>query len=185
MKITHRFNGSTLFESEAQSLPLLLRLAIEAKADLRGADLSGADLSYANLSYANLSDANLRGADLSGADLRGANLSFEDLSYANLSYANLDGVPVVENLDSKILKAIEAGGELNMGEWHSCATTNCRAGWAITLAGEDGKKLENRIGPSAAGALIYAKATGRVPSFFCSNEEALADIKECAAKEAK
>ncbi len=155
MKITHRFNGSTLFEAEAESLPLLLKLAIEAKADLSGA----------NLSYANLRDANLRGADLSGA--------------------NLEGVPVVENLDSKILKAIEAGGELNMDEWHSCATTHCRAGWAITLAGEDGKKLEARLGPSAAGALIYAKSTGRVPSFFSTNEEALIDIRECAAKEAK
>ena len=94
-------------------------------------------------------------------------------------------VPVLENLDKKILEAIEAGGELNMGDWHTCATTHCRAGWAITLAGEKGAALEKEHGPRRAGLLIYGCSTGRVPHFFASNEAAMEDIRACAAKSAE
>jgi hypothetical protein len=153
-------------------------------ADLSRANLSGADLSRANLSRANLSRANLSGADLSGANLSRANLSGADLSGANLSGANLpDGVPVVENIDAQILKAIEAGGKLQMNAWHTCATTHCRAGWAITLAGEAGHNLEQKFGSDVAGTLIYAKSRpGKpIPNFYADDESALDDIKEGAA----
>jgi len=156
-------------------------------ADLRYADLSGANLSDANLSGANLSDANLSGANLSDANLRYANLSDANLSYANLIGANLRyaksiTAPAIEDLDGRILKAIEAGGRLEMGKWHTCETTHCRAGWAIHFAGEFGKSLEDRIGPSAAGALIYWASCKRIPDFFESNEEAMKDIRKGAAK---
>ena len=93
-------------------------------------------------------------------------------------------VPVVENLDAKILAAITTGGgRLDMGQWHSCETTHCRAGWAITLAGEAGRKLEEKCGPRWAGAMIYRASTGRAPFFFATDADALEDIKRCAAEQ--
>jgi hypothetical protein len=88
-------------------------------------------------------------------------------------------VPIVEGLDQKVCAAAEAG-KRNMRQWH-CGTTHCRAGWAITLAGEAGTKLENVLGSEAAGRLIYEASTGRVaPDFHASNEAAIADIRHCA-----
>jgi Pentapeptide repeats (8 copies) len=160
-------------------------------ADLRSANLSSADLRYADLRYANLSSANLRYADLRYADLRSADLSYADLSSANLSYADLRSAnlssadlpyaPKIPDLDKKIWEAINAGGKLKMDNWHTCQTTHCRGGWAIVMAGEAGKVLENIFGePLIAATLIYHASTGKVPDFFASNEDALADIKKCA-----
>jgi len=66
-----------------------------------------------------------------------------------------------------------------MAGWHSCNTTHCRAGWAITLC-PHGKVVEGLVGPSVAGALIYAASYPKmkIPDFYCSHEEALADIEE-------
>ena len=157
-------------ESAAQSLKrgLAVKWAHNSGADLRGADLTRADLRGADLSRVDLSGAHLRGAHLRGAHLSGADLR---------------GVPVIQNIDAAILAALESGGKLNMREWHTCETTHCRAGWAIALTGEDGKKLERRHGPSGAGALIYAASRpGKtVPDFYCNDEAAMADIRACAA----
>src|ERR1051326_1631631 len=109
-------------------------------------------------------------AVLTGAVLTGAVLAGAD-------------IPVVPDIDATIYAAITDGkGELQMGAWHTCETTHCRAGWAITLAGEAGRKLEKRYGPAAAGALIYAKSRPGVPipNFYAGDEAALADIKACA-----
>ena len=152
------------------------------------ADLRGADLRDAILSGADLRGADLRGADLSGADLRGAILRGADLSGADLSDADFGDleIPAVENLDRRILVQIDDNPRsLCMTSWHgSCGTTHCRAGWAITLAGDSGKALESKIGPCAAGALIYHKSTGRVPNFFATDGEAIADIRERATSQA-
>jgi uncharacterized protein YjbI with pentapeptide repeats len=177
-----------------------------AGAYLDGADLAGANLAGANLTGAYLARANLDGADLTSADLAGADLAGANLAGANLAGANLDGayltranlagakftgadlaganeIPVVDRLDSKILAAIDAGGTLEMEIWHTCETAHCRAGWAITLAGETGKRLEDAYGSAAAGALIYARAYPnlRVPNFYTTNAAALADIRARAS----
>jgi Family of unknown function (DUF5758)/Pentapeptide repeats (8 copies) len=89
IQIKHRFNGSVLFETDAETIGAAVAAAIAAKANLRYANLSSANLRYADLSYANLSYADLSYADLSYADLRYANLSSANLRYANLSSANL------------------------------------------------------------------------------------------------
>src|SRR5262245_38440110 len=140
-------------------------------ADLSGADLSGAYLSRADLRGAYLSDAYLRGAYLRGAylsdaDLSGAYLSRADLSGADLSGADLPYIPIVEQLDAKILAAIETGGELKMKEWHTCETTHCRYGWAITLAGDAGRVLEGEVGPLTAGARVYWNRAGDIPGYL-------------------
>ena len=180
-------SGADLFDAE-------LRYADLRYANLSGADLSGADLWYANLSDANLSGAVLRYADLSGAVLRCANLRGADLRYADLNgavlrgadlrYANLSDVPKIEDLDAKIVAAIECGGKLDMNHWHTCETTHCRAGWAITLAGEDGIALEKKFGSAAAGALIYAKSTpdAKIPNFYASTKEAMEDLLKRAGR---
>lgn len=112
----------------------------------------------------------LRDADLYDADLYDADLSF---------------VPKIDSLDAKIFSAIQTGGILEMSTWHTCDTTHCRAGWAIHLAGDFGKMLETIYGSCAAGALIYQANTGRIPNFYASNEDALADIKKCALEQIK
>jgi uncharacterized protein YjbI with pentapeptide repeats len=154
---------------------------------LSGAYLSGAYLSSADLSGANLSGANLSGAYLSGAYLSGAYLSSADLSGANLSKLNLKGVPVIEDIHRKIYEAASQQGALNMVNWHSCETTHCRAGWVTTLAGAAGAAMEVCMGPAAAAALIYMASDPtieKIPDFYCSNDEALADMKRLAELEA-
>ncbi len=125
--------------------------------------------------------ANLRGADLRGADLGGADLGGADLRGALGLTA-----PIIPNIDAAILAAVESAGcGLDMESWHTCETTHCRAGWAIHLAGRPGKILEDRIGPSPAGALIYAASRPNqpIPDFYASNEEYLADLRKCAAEQ--
>ena len=95
------------------------------------------------------------------------------------------GVPVIENLDAKILAAVsvDGGGTLDMKDWHSCETTHCRAGWAIHLAGAAGYELERKSNPEFAGMQIYRASTGRIPDFYAETEEVLADIKASAERE--
>lgn len=173
------------------------------RANLEGAYLYGANLKAANLNGANLSGANLSGAKLKGADLGGAYLSRANLSGSNLNGANLKGADLnrvnlkgadlglnltklitIPDLDGQILRLVTADPlALNMDQWHTCETTHCRAGWAITLAGAAGATLDALWGPITAGALIYATSYPDlpVPNFLASNEDALADIRERAA----
>lgn len=105
---------------------------------------------------------------------------------ANLSGANLSGanLPVIEGLSAKILDQVQNGGSLEMSAWHTCGTTHCVAGWAITLAGETGADLERQFGPNAAGALIFAASEPNlpVPNFYAYNSEALEDLKNRASE---
>jgi hypothetical protein len=168
-------------------------------ADLARANLAGANLEDANLARANLARANLAGAYLAGAYLKGAvGLPTGDRTGPAEPYVRSPNpeqraarvaryralhpeIPVIEALDRKILDAVTVSdGHLDMARWHTCETTHCRAGWAITLGGEAGKKLEKEHGPFLAGCMIYRASTGRVPYFFATTEEALADIKRCA-----
>ena len=217
--ILHRWNGKLVFTAEIEAedgasraikLGLAIRVAVRAKANLRGANLSGADLSWANLSGANLrgaylsgaylswadlSEANLREANLSGANLReaylsGANLSGADLSWAYLrgAYlrgANLSGAPVIDDIHAKVYAAASQPGALDMGSWH-CGTSHCRAGWVVTLAGQPGLDLEAKIGTPAAAMAIYMASdperwkNERLPDFYCDNATALADMARMA-----
>ncbi|MFJ0733924.1 pentapeptide repeat-containing protein [Bordetella bronchiseptica] len=178
-----------------------------AGANLAGADLADADLAGADLAGANLAGANLAGAYLARANLAGArNLPVGTEATSPVEPYQRDTrhaaernaaraarfrelnptVPVVEALDAKILSAIENGrGGLEMGAWHTCETTHCRAGWAVHLAGEAGYALEREHGPQYAGRMIYMASVGRAPHFFASNELAMADLREQAAQQTK
>jgi uncharacterized protein YjbI with pentapeptide repeats len=207
IQIRSRWNSDTiLFECDAPEgldSGLHMRHALEqataARADLRGADLRGADLSDADLRGADLSDADLSGADLRGADLSdadlsdaylsGADLRGADLRGADLRGADLSGAPALPNIHQTVYAVACIPGALNMDSWH-CGTSHCRAGWVVTLAGEEGKALEDKIGTAAAAMSIYMASdpdrwkTERLPNFFASNEKALADMKRMAEEEA-
>jgi hypothetical protein len=182
---------------------LAVRAAYKSGADLRGANLSGAYLGGANLRGAYLRGANLRGAYLRGANLRGANLGDADLRGADLGGADLGGAnlgdadlrgadlgecPVkIEGIHQKVYAAAAVPDALDMSNWHVCDTTQSRAGWVVHLAGAGGRALEWMMGTPAAAAMIYMASDPnleKVPDFYCSNEEALADMKRLAESEA-
>ncbi len=171
-----------------------------AGAYLAGADLADAYLAGADLADAYLADANLAGAYLAGADLAGAYLDpavervdpptpyvrgavvHDYASRAKRYREHHPEVPVVENLDQKILESVTTGGgSLEMKDWHTCETTHCRGGWAIHLAGEPGYALQGKLGVERAARAIYLASTGRAPHFYATNERALEDIRRCAA----
>ena len=77
-------------------------------------------------------------------------------------------------------------GSLKMDCWHTCKNKHCRAGWAVTLAGPEGKKLEEFSNTELAAMLIYRESGYRInpARFYDSNEDALADMKRLAEEEA-
>jgi len=96
-------------------------------------------------------------------------------------------ITAIENIHEKVLEAVSNEGALDMSSWH-CGTTHCRAGWVVTLAGEEGKKLEAETDTCFAAMMIYKKSSPiHVPPtrFFEDNKTAMADIKRCAELEAK
>ena len=85
-----------------------------------------------------------------------------------------------------VFEAANKPQALNMGDWHTCDTTHCRAGWVEFLAGEPGMNLGKKTDHVFAAMQIYkASSPIRVSPvrFFESNEEALADMKRCAEEE--
>ena len=93
-------------------------------------------------------------------------------------------VPTITDIHKAIYAAASAPGALDMGRWHKCEKTHCRAGLAVTLAGEAGRKLEAFYNTSLAAMLIYDAS---VPDFkinpgrfYDDNKAALADMKRLA-----
>jgi hypothetical protein len=132
----------------------------------------GLAVRWARRNDADLSGAVLRGAVLRGADLRGADLS---------------GAPIIPDIHRRVYEAASQPGALDMGDWHTCDTTHCRAGWVVALAGEEGQKLEDEIGTAGAATLIYLASDpklDRFPNFYTNNAEALADMKRLAEQAA-
>jgi len=73
-----------------------------------------------------------------------------------------------------------------MGAWHTCEKTHCRAGWAVTLAGIEGKALEHFYNTELAAMMIYDASDPNYrinpARFFDDNDAALADMKSLADK---
>ena len=197
-------------QSPRRQLGHAIKEAIKARANLADANLAGANLADANLADANLAGAYLADANLADANLAGAR-NMPDISAqaigpavsaeqaaqerrlprwereqrrAQRFRARNPEVPVVEAIDSAILQAVEHGGTLDMSRWHGCGTTHCRAGWAITLAGDAGAQLELTLGPAVAGLMIYLASAGYSPHFYADTSRALEDIKARAAEQA-
>jgi hypothetical protein len=186
-------SGEVLFTAEIHCTPdtpvsWKIRLAVLwgvnrgeslSEADLSEADLSGADLSGANLSGAKLSSADLSGADLSEADLSGANLRGTSLRGANLREAKTDfEIATPEQAAPRIIAVAKAALEpnaLKMAYWHTCETTHCIAGWAIHLAGEEGKALADKFNPHIAGLSLLGPEAAL--HFYDIDETATAWLK--------
>lgn len=95
-------------------------------------------------------------------------------------------IPVIECIHQRVAEAVAEPEALEMGAWHTCETTHCRAGWVVTLAGEAGRKLEQQTSTQFAAMMIYKRSSPiRVSPvrFFESNRVALDDINRCAREE--
>ncbi|HEX4334727.1 MAG TPA: pentapeptide repeat-containing protein [Polyangiaceae bacterium] len=151
------------------------------------ANLAGANLADANLADANLADAyNLPDGTQKVDPPEPYTRVVDPARYgqrAERYRQRHPDVPVVPDLDRKILSVVESGaGKLDMSQWHSCETTHCRAGWAITLAGDAGRKLEAERGPAMAGHMIYMASTGRSAHFYATTARAMEDMRHRAAE---
>nr|DAH75521.1 MAG TPA: hypothetical protein [Caudoviricetes sp.] len=95
-------------------------------------------------------------------------------------------VPVIKGIHTEVYKSASQPEALNMGTWHTCGTTHCRAGWVVTLAGEEGKKLESFFNTELAAMLIYRESGSPInpARFYDGESEALADMKRLADEEA-
>ena len=198
VEIKHRITGEVLYSAEINcdpGAPLSLKLrlaalqALKANASLEGADLRGADLSDASLFGADLSGADLRkaylcksylckadlgGADLRGADLRGANLCWVNFRGADFDFPIASPEQAAPRITAVARAALEADA-LDMDTWHTCETTHCIAGWAIHLAGDEGKALEEKHGSYIAGlSLLGPEAAAH---FYDDHEAATAWLR--------
>ena len=91
-------------------------------------------------------------------------------------------IPRIDNIHQRVWKAVSQPMALDMGTWHTCETTHCRAGWVVTLAGEGGKKLEAFHNTELAAILIYRESGYPInpARLYDGNEAALADLKKLA-----
>jgi hypothetical protein len=75
-----------------------------------------------------------------------------------------------------------------MGDWHTCESTHCRAGWAVALAGEAGVALEKFYNTPLAAMMIYdaSDPTFKINPgrFYDGNEAALEDMRKLAEQAA-
>jgi hypothetical protein len=98
--------------------------------------------------------------------------------------AGRPAIPVIENIHAKVYEAASGQKALDMGNWHTCTTTHCRAGWVVHLAGEAGYALERFHNTPLAAQLIYdASDTSRSMNpcrFYDDNEAAMSDMKRLA-----
>jgi hypothetical protein len=96
-------------------------------------------------------------------------------------------IPRIENIHQAVYAAASNPKALEMGAWHSCETTHCRAGWVTHLAGPEGAALEKFHNTELAAMLIYRESSDIEVypwRFYQSADEALADMKRCADEEA-
>ncbi|MGX1587302.1 pentapeptide repeat-containing protein [Brevundimonas diminuta] len=163
------------------SLPPL-QIEIECAAELapgvklglavKAAFASGAVLRDADLRGAVLRDADLRGAVLRDADLRGAVLRGAVLPKAVQAMRPADEAEQRDRIAAVAALALKDDDALNMGDWHTCETTHCIAGWAVHQAGDAGYLLEEMMGPHAAGAILLGDEAAK--HFYDSGEQARA-----------
>ena len=115
------------------------------------------------------------GADLRGAYLRGANLGGAYLGEADLDFEIATPEQAAPRIAEVAKAALADERALNMLDWHTCETTHCIAGWAIQLAGDQGKALEDKFGPHIAGLSLLG--TEAASHFYDNVEDATAWLK--------
>lgn len=112
----------------------------------------------------------------------------ENSKFCMLEDINYNLVPHINNIHQQVLSSTTKNEyALDMNQWHTCATSHCRAGWVEVLAGKAGKLLANETNTLFAAMLIYAKSSDiKVPAaqYFADKDIAIIDIKRCAELEA-
>jgi hypothetical protein len=95
-------------------------------------------------------------------------------------------IPAIENIHQRVYAAASQPQALDMGDWHKCGTTHCRAGWVVHLAGEAGYALERFHNTALAAQMIYDASGAPIHpgKFYETNAQALADMKRLAEVEA-
>lgn len=91
-------------------------------------------------------------------------------------------IPVIDDIHKRVFEAASQPNALCMSSWNKCGTTHCRGGWVVTLAGKEGRELEEKTSTLFAAIQIY-KASGYVIypiRFFDSEEKSLEDMKRLA-----
>lgn len=90
--------------------------------------------------------------------------------------------PSIQDIHKKVFDAVSVDGALDMGNWHTCETTHCRAGWVVHLAGEEGKALESFFDTCLAAQLIYRESGYEINPcrFFDDGEAAMEDMRRLA-----
>ena len=91
-------------------------------------------------------------------------------------------MPVIPDIHKVIYAAASQPKALDMRDWHTCEKTHCRAGWAVALAGDAGRKLEEFHNTELAAMLIYGASGFQINPvrFHDDNKAALADMKRLA-----
>jgi hypothetical protein len=96
-------------------------------------------------------------------------------------------IPVIANIHQAVFNAASQPNSLDMSTWHTCDNTHCWAGWVVTLAGKEGKKLERFFDtPLAAMKILDASSPITVSPvrFFETTADALREMKKLADQEA-
>lgn len=97
-------------------------------------------------------------------------------------------VPKIDKIHQKVYEAARQPGALNMASWH-CGTANCRGGWVVVLAGEDGRRLEEEVGTWFAMIMIYNESDPafivKTNDFFEEDKIALKSMRLAALREAE
>lgn len=95
-------------------------------------------------------------------------------------------IPKIENIHQQVLNAASRKDALDMGVWHTCETTHCRAGWVVHLAGKAGYDLQKKTSCCFAAMQIY-KASSEIKvapvRVFETADKAMADMNRCAELE--
>ena len=93
--------------------------------------------------------------------------------------------PIIPNIHQAVYAAASQPDALDMGNFHRCGTTHCRAGWVIHLAGPEGYALATRTSSTFAAMQIYRASGYRISPvrFFESKAKALQDMKKLATME--
>ena len=168
---------------------------IDADIDLGGvtlAELIGARVDLSGLTLPELIGARVDLSGLTLPELIEARVDLDDSYAVDLERAGVDLSGLhVPDIHRRVYDAVGEDGEhLNMGRWHSpCGTEHCRAGWAVTLAGEAGSELEAATDTALAAEWIYRISDpdmDRLPSrdyhplWHADNTDALDDIRRRA-----
>lgn len=98
---------------------------------------------------------------------------------------DLSNLPVVDDHEKRLRQVAElilsSPDKLYMFAWHRpCGTVHCVGGWAIHLAGEEGKLLENINGSRAAAYMLLGSEA--YDHFWDHYLDALAWLKKVVAR---